>query len=60
MLHDGVSPTVSKADVIRLVPSWWGGAGGMVGRPDTRVNEPSSASARPFSAKKPAPAIVRS
>lgn len=46
MLHDGVSPTVSKADVICLVPPWWGGAGRMVGGPDTRANEPSSAAAR--------------
>lgn len=60
MLHDGVSLTVSKADVIRLVPPGCSGDGGMVCRPDTRVNEPSSAAASPCSSEKPAPAIVGS
>lgn len=56
MLHDGVSLTVCKADVICLVPPWWGW--GVVGRPDIRVNEPSSAAASSCSSEKPTSAVV--
>lgn len=56
MLHDGVSLTVSKADVIwpfAVLRVWCG----VVGRPDTRVNEPSSAVASPCSSEEPASSI---
>lgn len=58
MLHDGVSLTMSKADVIcefLLV-----GGVGMAGRSDTRSNKPSSAAANPCLSERPVSAIVGS
>lgn len=45
MLHDGVSLTVSKVDVIWPCASLVGCVGGGVGRPDTLVSESLSVAA---------------
>lgn len=60
MLHDGISPSVSKADVIRVFLLDGVGLGGMVGSPDTRFNKPPSVATSPCFSGRPASAIVRS